>query len=150
MLTTCPMKGCIQTGHLVLNGRCLPNNRAHHKVQGMEQDVLQPNLEASKPVIQVNEVSYSNVTWQYKPDHSSNGQPHPAWFHNNFRENNKQPRGPFRKSPGWQAYKHGPKKIVCYYCEGEHLIKYCVKLAKEKSKEQQKDTEVARQYKSKL
>ena len=49
--------------------------------------------------------------------------------------------GPFRKCPGQQTYKHGPKRIVCYYCEGEHLIKDCVKLAKEKSQDKQKDTD---------
>ena len=48
-----------------------------------------PNLEASKLVIQVNEVSYGKAIWQYKSDHSNNGQPHPAWLHNNFRENSK-------------------------------------------------------------
>ena len=71
-------------------------------------------------------------------------------LHNSFRENNKQPRGPFRKSQGQPANKHGPRKILCYYCEGEHLIKDCVKLAKEKSRDKQKDIEVARQYKNKL
>ena len=59
-----------------------------------------PNLETSKPVIQVNEVSYSKAMWQYKSDHPNNGQPHPTQFNNTFRENNRQPRGLFRKSPG--------------------------------------------------
>ena len=76
--------------------------------------MLYPNLEALRPVIQVNEVSYSKAMQQYGSDHPNNNQPHPAWFHNTFRENNKQPRGPFRKSPGQSAYKHGPKKIQ--YC----------------------------------
>ena len=123
-----------------------------HVTRSEEQNraFFNPNLKASKPVIQVNEVSYGKAMQQYKPDFSGNGQPHPAQFHNTFRENNKHPRGPFQKSPGWQAYKHGPKKIVCYYCEEEHLIKDCVKLTKEKSQEQQKDIEVARGYNNKL
>ena len=91
------------------------------------------NLETLKPVIQVNKVSYVKATWQYKSDYPNNGQPHPAWFNNTFMENNRQPRGQFRKSPGQQTYKHGPKKVVCYYYDGEHLIKDCVKLAKKKS-----------------
>ena len=33
---------------------------------------------------------------------------------------------------------------------GEHLIKDCVKLAKEKSQDKQKDTDLARCYKNKL
>ena len=106
-----------------------------------------PSLEASRPVIQVNGVSYGEATWQYGSDHPNNNQP-PVWFHNTFRENNKQPRGPFRKSLGQPAYKHGPKKILCYYCDGEHLIKDCVKMAKEKSQDKQKDTEVTRWYKT--
>ena len=93
-----------------------------------------PILKASRSVIQVNEVSYGKATWQYRSDCPSNNQPCPAWFHNTFKENNKQLRGPFRKSPGQPAYKHGPKNILCYYCDGEHLIKDCVKLAKEKPK----------------
>ena len=106
--------------------------------------MFSPNLEASKPVIEVNEVSYGKVTWQNTSDHSNNGQPHPVQFHITFRENNKHPRGLFRKSPGQQAY----KKIVCYFCKGEHLIKDCVMLAKEKFQEKQKDTEVVQQYKN--
>ena len=39
---------------------------------------------------------------------------------------------------------------MCYYYDGGHLIKDCVKLAKEKSWDKQKDTEVARQYKNEL
>ena len=73
-----------------------------------------PNLEASRPVIQVNEVSYGKAMWQYRSNHPNNNQSHPAQFHNTFRENNKQPRGPFRKSPGQPAYKHSPKKILYY------------------------------------
>ena len=76
--------------------------------------------------MQVNKVNYGKAIQQYKSDHPNNGQSHQAWFNNTFRENNRQPRGPFRKSPGQQAYKHGLKKIVCYYYEGEHLIKDCV------------------------
>ena len=75
-----------------------------------------PNLEASRTVIQANEVCYGKTTQQYGSDCLNNNQPHPAWFHNTFRENNKQPRGPFRKSPGQPACKHSPKKILCYYC----------------------------------
>ena len=41
-------------------------------------------------------------------------------------------------------------KILRYYCNCEHLIKDCVKLAKEKFWDKQKDTEVARWYKNKL
>ena len=104
----------------------------------------------SRPVIQVNEVSYSKTTWQYGSDCPNNNQPCPVWFHNSFRENNKWPRGPFGKSPGQPVYKHGSKKILCYHCEGEHLIKDCVKLTREKCQDKQKDTEVARWYKNQL
>ena len=70
-------------------------------------------------------MSYGENMWQYKSDHPDNGQPHPTWFKSTFRENNKQPRSQFRKSLGQETYKHSPKKIVCCYCEGEHLIKDC-------------------------
>ena len=73
-----------------------------------------PNLEALRPVIQVNEVSYGKATWQYWSEHANNSQTHLVQFHNTFRENNKQQRGPFRDSPGQPAYKHGPKKLLCY------------------------------------
>ena len=39
---------------------------------------------------------------------------------------------------------------MCYYSEGEHLIKDCVKFAKEESWDKQKDTEVARWCKNKV
>ena len=83
-----------------------------HITRSEEQNraFFNPNLETSKPVMQVNEVNYSKNMWQYKSDHPNNGQPHPAWFNSTFRENNKQPKGPFRTSPGQQAYKQGPKK----------------------------------------
>ena len=71
-----------------------------------------PNLEASRPVRQVNEVSYGKATRKHRSNHPNNNQPDPVWFHNTFRENIKQPRGPFRKSPGHQAFKHSPRK----YC----------------------------------
>ena len=116
----------------------------------MVEGILQPNLETSKLVIQVNEVSYGYAMQQHKSDHPNNGYPHTLWFNNTFRENNRHPRGLFRKRPGQQAYKHGPKKVVCYYCEGEHLIKDCVKLAKETFWDKQKDTDMARCYKDKL
>ena len=109
-----------------------------------------PNLETLKPIMQVNEESYGKTMWHYKSDFPNNGQPHPSLFNNTSRENNKQSRDLLRKSPGQQTYKHSPKKIVCYYCKREHLIKDCVKLAKEKFMDKQDDTEVARQYKNKL
>ena len=87
-----------------------------HVTRSEEQNraFFNPTLEASKPVIQVNEVSYSKAMIQYKSDHPNNGQTCKAWFHNTFRESNMQPRGPFRKSPGHQTYKHITKQIVCY------------------------------------
>ena len=54
------------------------------------------------------------------------------------------------KAQGQPAYKCSPKKLLCYYCEGEHLIKDSFKLAKERSQDKQKDTEVDQQYKNKL
>ena len=45
-----------------------------------------PMLEASRPVIQVNEVSYSKTTWQHRSNHPINNQPHPAQFNNAFRK----------------------------------------------------------------
>ena len=91
-----------------------------HVTRSEEQNraFFNSNLEPSKPPMQVNEMSYGKAMWQYKSDCTNNGQPHPAQFSNTFRENNKQPRGLFTKSPGQQAYKHGPKKIGCYNCEG--------------------------------
>ena len=39
---------------------------------------------------------------------------------------------------------------MCYYCEGKYLVKDCIKLAKEKSRDKQKDIDMARHYKNKL
>ena len=111
---------------------------------------LNPNLETMQPVVQVNELSYSKANWHSKCDQSNSGQPHPVWFSNNFRDTNRHQRGLFKKSPGQQHYKHSPRKLTCYYCEWEHLVKDCIKLAKEKSRDKQKDTAVARHYKNKV
>ena len=43
-----------------------------------------------------------------------------------------------------------PKKLTCYYCKGEHMVKDCIKLAKEKSWDKQKDTDMAKHYKNKI
>ena len=69
---------------------------------------------------------------------------------NNSRDNNRQQKGPFTERPRTTALKHGPRKLTCYYCEGEHKVKNCVKLAREKSKDKQRDTDVTKHYKSKL
>ena len=61
-----------------------------------------PNLETSKPVIQVNEVYYDNAPQQHRTDHPNNGQPHPTQFII-ISGKNSHPRGPLRKSPGQQA-----------------------------------------------
>ena len=91
-----------------------------HVTRSEEQNraFFNPNLETLKPVIQVNKVSYGKNIWQYKSDCPNNVQPCPVWFNNTFRENNKQPRGPFRESPGKQTYKHDPKKSVLLLWRG--------------------------------
>ena len=39
-----------------------------------------PNLEVSRPVMQVNEVTYGKTTQQYGSDHPNNNQPHQNSF----------------------------------------------------------------------
>ena len=105
----------------------------------------------SKPVIQVNEVNYSKATRHHHTlDWSYNGQPHQVWFSNNFRDTNGQPRSPLKKGHGQQHYKHSPRNLTSYYCEGEHMVKDCIKLAKEKSRDKQKGTDVAKHCKNKI
>ena len=58
--------------------------------------------------------------------------------------------GSLNKGLGQLHNKHSPKMLTCYYCEGEHMVKHCIKLAKEKSREKQKDIEMAKQYKKKI
>ena len=65
---------------------------------------------------------------------SNNGQPHPVQFSYKFRDTNKHPVGSIKKGLGQLHYKHIPKKFTCYYCEGEHMVKDYIKLAKEKSR----------------
>ena len=84
--TWCSMEDVFQTKEHIT--RLVEWNRAF----------FNPNLETWRPTMQVNEVSYGKATWQYKSDCPHNGQPHPAQFNNIFRENSKQPRGPFGKA----------------------------------------------------
>ena len=55
-----------------------------------------------------------------------------------------------KKGQGQQHYKHSPRKLTCYYCEGKHMVKDSVKLAEEKSRDKQKDTDMAKHYKNKI
>ena len=105
----------------------------------------------AQAVLQVNEVDFGKAIRHHNTlDQSYNDQPHQVWFSNNFRDTNRQPRGPLKKGQGQQHYKHSPRKLTCYFCEGEHVVKDYIKLAKEKSKDKQKDTDVAKHYKNKI
>ena len=110
---------------------------------------FKPNFETAQPVMQVNKVNYSKATKCNMLDWSYNGQSNQVWFSNNFRVTNRHPRGSLKKGQGQQHYKHSPRKLTCYYCEGEHMVKDCIKLAKEKSRDKQKDTDMAKLYKNK-
>ena len=120
------------------------------RFQQQNKAFFKPDFETVQLVIQVNEVNYSKATRNNMYQWSNNGQPHPAWFSNNFRDTNRHPRGSLKKGLGQPHYKHSPKKLTCYYCQGEHMVKDCIKLAKEKSRDKQKDTNVARCYKKKI
>ena len=109
-----------------------------------------PNFETVQPVIQVTELNYSKATMHITLDQSYYGQPHQAWFSNNFRNTNRHPRGSFKTGQGQQHYKHSSRKLTCYYCEGEYMVKDCTKLAKEKSRDKQKDKDVVKHYKNKI
>ena len=111
---------------------------------------FKPNFETAQPVLQVNEVNCGKATGHSTLDWSYIGQPHQAQFSNYFRDTNRHPRGSLKKGQGQQLYKHSPRKLTCYYCEGEHMVKNCIKLAKEKSRDKQKDTDMAKHYKNKI
>ena len=68
-----------------------------------------PNLEASKLGIQVNEVSYGKTTWQYKSDHPNNGQPYPVHGFIILSGKTISSQGLHSgKAQDIKAYKHGP------------------------------------------
>ena len=99
---------------------------------------FKPNFKTVQPVTQVNEVNYGKTNRHNMLDQSYNGQHHQVWFSKNFRDTNRHPRALFKKGQRQLHYKHGPRKITCYYCEGEHMVKDCIKCAKEKSRDKQK------------
>ena len=72
------------------------------------------------------------------------------WFSNNVRDTNRHLKGSLKKGQGHQDYKHSPRKLTCYYCEWEDMVKECIKLAKEKSRDKHKDTDMAKLYKNKI
>ena len=112
---------------------------------------FKPNFELVQPGLQVNQVNLGKTTrYNQTYDWSHNGHSYQVQFSNNFRDNNRQQRGPLKKGQGKLHYKNSPKKLTCYYCEGEHKIKDCMKLTKEKAKDKQRDTDIAKHYKNKL
>ena len=150
MLTTFLVKGCIRTGHLAFIKDVFQTRECMTRSKEWYRALFNPHLETMQPVVQVNEVSYGKANWHSRYDQSNSGQSHPVQSGNNFRDTNRHQRGSFKKILGKQHYKHSPRKLSCYYCEGEHLVKDCIKLAKEKSRDKQKDIDVARCYKNKL
>ena len=90
---------------------------------------FKPNFEKAQPVIQVNKVIYGKAIRHNTFAWSNNDQPHPVWFSNNFRDTNRQPRGSLKEALGQLHYMHSPKKLMCYYLQGEHMVKDCIKLA---------------------
>ena len=122
----------------------------NHVTRSKEQNraFFKPNLETTEPVIQANEVGYGKATSDNTLDWSFNGHRHQVQFSNNFRDTNRHPRGSLKNGQGQQHYKHSPRKLTCYYCMGEHMVKDCVKLAKEKYRGKQK--EMAKHYRNKI
>ena len=112
--------------------------------------IFKPNFESVQPVKQVNEVNYGKATRHNMLNQSYNGQPHQIRLSNNFRDTHRYPRGLLKKDPGQLYHKHSSRKLTCYYCEEEHMVKDCVKLAKEKLRDKQKDTDMAEHYKNKF
>ena len=104
-----------------------------HVTSSKEQNrvFFKPNFETAQPVIQVNDVNYVKATRCNMLDWSYNGQPHQMWFSNNFRDTNRYPRGLLKKGLGQLHYKHSPRKLTCYCCEGEHMVKDYIRFAKE-------------------
>ena len=150
-LTTYPMMGCIWAEHLVIHGRCLPDDRSCHQDQGMGTGHFSSLIfKPAQPCLQVNKVNLGKTTrYNQTYDQSHNGHSHQVWFSKNFRDNNRQQRGPLNKGQGQLQYKNGPKKKTCYYREYKHKIKDCIKLAKERAKDKERDTDIAKQYKNK-
>ena len=124
----------------------------YHVTRSKEQNKVffKPNFETTQLLIQVNEVNYGKATRHSTLDQPYNSQPCQAWFSNNFRDTKRYPKHSLKKGTGQVHYKHSPRKLTHYYCEGEHLAKDCVKLAKEKSRNKQKDTDMAKHYKNKI
>ena len=69
------MIGCIWTGHLMVNGRCIPDNRSCYQVWGARTGTFfKPNLKPAHPVLQVSEVKLGEATrYNHIPDWSYNG-----------------------------------------------------------------------------
>ena len=110
---------------------------------------FEPNSEPVQIGLQVNEVNLGkNTRYDQTYDQSQNGHSHQVQFSDSFRDNNRQQRGPLKKGQGQLHYKNSPKKITCYYCQGEHKINDCIKLTKEKAKDIQRDTDGAKHYKT--
>ena len=145
--------------HMFEEGLCLSRtpggqwkmSSINHVTRSEEQNraFFKTNFKTVQPVTQVNKVNYGKSTRHNMLDQPYDDQPRQLQFSNNFRDTNGHPKGSLKKGPGQLHYKHNLRKLICYYCEGEHIVKDCIKFAKEKSRDKQKDTDVAKCYKIK-
>ena len=98
----------------------------------------------------VHEVRVCKYTRQNSPSADYNGPQHRTQTSSNFRRGDKQ----YNKQPctdqGSYQPNWGPRKLVCYYCEGENCVRHCKKFSKDKAKYKLKTADLAKKYKDKF
>ena len=94
-----------------------------------------------------NEVSVGKYTRQNSPSAAYNEPQHRTQTSSNFRGGNKQYSNQPHRDQGRYQPNRGLRKLVCYYHEGEHCVRDCKKMSKDKAKYKLKAVDLASKFK---
>ena len=128
----------------------------HHMIKTEEKTKAysEPNsdLVPLMPTVSMHEVSLGKcakpkpIVKTYHSNLNSNMQ-----YSSNYRDDGIYHNSQYCKDQGKPKYgTHGPRKLECYYCQGEHLVRDCEKFNKDKVKYKLKTMDHAKKYKDKI
>ena len=113
---------------------------------------LEPNFELVSQVSEewVHEVSTGKYTGQKPSSKTYNGPQLRLQTNFYFRSSSRQYNIQLKRDQESYQPNQGQRKLVCYYCKGEHHIRDCEKFTKDRSKYKLKTADHAKKYKDKF
>ena len=124
--------------------------RTEEKIKVYCEPNFEPMPQVSKE--RVHEVSFGKYTKAnlLVKTYNSNSQCN-MQYSSNFRDGGKHHSSQFHKDQSKQPYSIcGSRKLECYYCQGEHLVRDCERFSKDNVKYKLKTADIAKKYKDKI